>query len=108
MQPSDDIGAVIQSTNSASPYIVGTGTDILHLDQFFIVCESVPQPFQLTSFRTALVVLIACHYVLNIEYPAQTQVLCKFLEKFCLGLNNLKKLSPSAVGIISAIEKQTV
>ena len=36
MQPSDDIEAVIQSTNSASPYIVGTGTDILHLEQFFL------------------------------------------------------------------------
>ena len=63
-------------------------------------------PYDINSFRCAVVTLLACHYVFNIEYPTQTDNLCKFLEKFCLGLSNLRKLTSSAIGTISAIERQ--
>lgn len=107
MQHSDDIDGTINSSDVPTPYIVGTGVDILHLEQFFVVCEKEILPFKLSSFKSAVVTLIACHYVFNIEYPSQTSTLCRFIEKFCLGLNNLKKLNATAVGIISAIDRQS-
>ena len=67
--------------NSAAPYIIGTGEDLLNLTQFFIVCENVVQPDTITSFRTSVVTLLAYHYVLNNQYPPQAQVICKFFEK---------------------------
>ena len=93
-----------RSKNKA-PYILGVGEDLLHLTQFLIVCEKEVMPYTLTTFRDAVVTLTACHYVFNIKYPTQTQSLCNFLAKFCLGINHCKKLSASAVGLISAIEK---
>ena len=63
--------------------------------------------YMMVRFRTSVVTLLAYHYVLNIKYSPQTQVICKFFEKFCLELNSSKKLSPSVVGLISAIQKHT-
>ena len=108
LQHNDDLSETIALNNVTTPYIVGTGDDILHLEQFFIICENEMLPYKLSSFKSAVVTLVACHYVFNIEYPVQTHTLCKFIEKFCLGLSNMKKLSASAVGIISAIERQVV
>ena len=106
MQPDNDIDQVLGSTKVPTPYIIGIGEDILHLSRFYIICESEILPYKIYNFKSAVVTLLSCHYVFNIEYPTQTHTLCKFLEKFCIGLNNLKKLSASSIGIISAIEHQ--
>ena len=76
--------------------------------EFFIICENSILPYTLTSFGTSVVTLLAIHYVFNIEYPTATHILCKFLEKFCIELPNLKKLSPTVIGLITSIERQKV
>ena len=108
LQPDEDIDSVVSARNKPSPYITGTGEDILYLTQLFLVHENQLQPFTFTKFSSAVTTLLAYHYIFNIEYPPQIQLVCKFLEKFCLGLSNAKKLTVNSIGIISAIEKQSV
>lgn len=108
VQPNEDLEERVSRKNATSPYILGTGEDILHLKSFFIVCEGEVLPYDITSVKTAIMTLIAIHYVFNLEYPTQTQSVWRFLEKFCFNLSHGKKLSAAAIGLISSIEKQNV
>ena len=46
------------------------------------------------------------YYVFNMNYPPQAKMQYGFMEKFCFDLLNLQKLSATAVGTISSIQKQ--
>ena len=105
LETDEDIDAYIESKKSPTPYILATGEDILHIGEFFLVCENRIIQYKLKDFKSAVITLSACHYVFNLEYSSHTHILCKFFEKFCLNMVNVKKLT---IGVISAIiELQT-
>ena len=103
--PTDDISKVIQAKNVASPYIVGVGGDIVHLNQYHIVCENQIMSYTFTSLRKAVVAVLALYYIMNINYPSSIKVILSVIEKIFLEIQDKKSLPQSAIGTISAIQK---
>ena len=94
----------VEDAVSNSPYILAAGRDLLHLEQFFIICEE-EKVVEVSSFRRALVAILANYYVFDISYPTEAMNTFLFLQKKIFGLLSFQKFSASAVAAISCIEK---
>ena len=84
--------------------IIGTGTGVLHINQFILVCDG-KVTVKAGTLREGMVCLIACYYIFNIPYPKTAKAVFHFIEKFLLEIKNGKKLQNSILGIISSIDK---
>lgn len=84
LQDDDEKGIDMYINNSTSPRIVGSG-DILRPDPLYICMEgkTVVGPLKNATLLDAAVLLLACYYAFNMQYPQQKNVFF-FLEAVLL------------------------
>jgi len=90
--------SVITISPIHTPYLLHFGK------QFFVIVEK-EVVLEVTDFSRAMSALFACYYIFDISYPKECIITLLFLERFMFNIVNGPKLSKTAIGVISDIQK---
>ena len=93
-----DLDDAVATSPMVTPHILKVGED--GTDQCFIVAER-ETVVEVTSFLRAVLLLIGCYYVFDIEYANNT---CLFIERYLLKITNGPNLTKSCLATISDID----
>lgn len=76
-----DLDDAVATSPMVTPHILKVGED--GMDQYFIVAER-ETVVEVTSFLRAVLLLIGCYYVFDVEYPKAANNTCLFIERYLL------------------------